>query len=415
MVHQYRLNNGLRISLLVDHAAPVLSYHTWYQVGSKYEKPHKTGLAHLFEHLMFNPTQNFAAGEFDRLIEQAGGEANAGTWTDWTYYHNNLPSRYLELSAKLESERMARLTLQQSLLDSEKEVVANERRYRVDDDIEGSASEALYALAFKRHPYRWPTIGWMRDIERFTLDDCQDFYRRYYAPNNAHVVVAGRIRIDTTLEMLQHYYGAIKSSPLPVLDFEQERAQRKMRYGVVEKESSSAKLLLGWRIPSFGHPDWQALALLHEVLLGSRSARLHQRLVYEEEIASEVHGSLTPFQDPGLYELWVNMREGHDVEQAFAIIQDELDAIQRNLRPIQDSERERAQNSNELGFLNGMESAHGKAEQIGFYQAVRGSVTGIKEDLEASQKLPIDALRKAACTYLRPQQCCRVDILPPSP
>ena len=153
--------NGLTVLFHRDTQAPVFSYHTWFRVGSRHEKPGKTGLAHLFEHLMFNETENLAAGEFDRKLEENGAESNAATWVDWTFYHASLPRERLALVAKLESERMAHLVLREPQVASEKDVVANERRQRVDDDIEGAASELLYSTAFSKHPYGWPTIGWM--------------------------------------------------------------------------------------------------------------------------------------------------------------------------------------------------------------------------------------------------------------
>jgi len=165
---RFLLGNGLRLLLLVDKSAPVLSYFTWFRVGSRHEKHGKTGLAHLFEHLMFNETEGLAAGEFDRKLEENGAESNAATWLDWTYYYESLPKDRFQLAVKLESERMARLVLREPQIASEKDVVANERRMRVDDDVEGTANEILYKTAFTVHPYHWPTIGWMTDIEGFT-------------------------------------------------------------------------------------------------------------------------------------------------------------------------------------------------------------------------------------------------------
>ena len=191
-MHRWRLDNGLTVLVLVDASAPVASYHTWFNVGSRHEKPGKTGLAHLFEHLMFNETENLKAGTFDRKLEENGAETNAATWVDWTYYYESLPADRVKLAVKLEAERMARLVLREPQVASEKEVVANERRYRVDDDVEGAANELLYKTAFAEHPYGWPTIGWMEDIQGFTPEDCVAFYRTYYAPNNATVVVVGR-------------------------------------------------------------------------------------------------------------------------------------------------------------------------------------------------------------------------------
>ncbi len=166
------LQNGLTVIVLCDASAPVVSVHVWYRVGSRHERPGKTGIAHLFEHLMFNQTEHLAAGEFDRLMEAAGGDTNAATWVDWTFYRDSLPASQLDLALRLEADRMQYLTLDEHQVESEREVVANERRYRVDDDVEGFLGERLFALAFEGHPYGWPTIGWMEDIHALTIEDC---------------------------------------------------------------------------------------------------------------------------------------------------------------------------------------------------------------------------------------------------
>ena len=212
------LGNGLRVLLLPDDSAKIVSYFTWFRVGSRHEKPGKTGLAHLFEHLMFNETEGLSAGEFDRKLEENGAESNAATWLDWTYYYESLPSDRFGLAVKLESERMAHLVLREPQVASEKEVVANERRYRVEDDVEGAANELLYKHAFQKHAYHWPTIGWMDDIKNFTPEDCAAFYKTYYAPNNATLVVVGDVKLKDALLKIRDGYGKLPPATLPVED-----------------------------------------------------------------------------------------------------------------------------------------------------------------------------------------------------
>src|SRR5579884_839742 len=228
-LHRWRLGNGLTVLVLVDTSAPTVAYHTWFAVGSRHERPGKTGLAHLFEHLMFGETENLRAGVFDRKLEEAGAETNAATWVDWTYYHELLPADRVKLAVKLEAERMQRLVLREPQVASEKEVVANERRYRVDDDVEGSANELLYRTAFSRHPYGWPTIGWMEDIQGFTPEDCVGFYRTYYAPNNATVVVVGDVRERDLLLAIRDAYGGIPAQAIPPEDVFPEPPQLETR------------------------------------------------------------------------------------------------------------------------------------------------------------------------------------------
>mgnify|MGYP006383810249 CR=1 FL=1 len=224
-VERFRFGNGLELLLCEDHSAPVVAYHTWYRVGSRHERPGKTGLAHLFEHLMFNETERLGPGEFDRKLEEAGAESNAATWLDWTQYNIAVPKQQLPLVVTLEAERMSRLLLKDPQVTSEKEVVANERRYRVEDDVEGAVSETLWSTAFQSHAYQWPTIGWMADIEAFTTEDCQDFYRTYYAPNNASIVVVGDVTEAALLAKVQKAYGHLAPSTMPLEDVRPEPPQ----------------------------------------------------------------------------------------------------------------------------------------------------------------------------------------------
>ena len=199
-VDKYVLPNGLRVLIWEDHRVPLFAYQTWFRVGSRHEQGGRTGMAHLFEHMMFKATSNHKEGEFDRIMEQHGAQTNAATWVDWTYYREKLPAGNLDLLCGLESDRMENLVLDEGQLESEREVVINERLLRVDNDPEGLLYEKLYALAFGRsHPYGWPTIGWMDDIRAISLEDCRDFYGRYYAPNNATITLVGDVDRDEAM------------------------------------------------------------------------------------------------------------------------------------------------------------------------------------------------------------------------
>jgi zinc protease len=397
-VERFRLGNGLRLLLLVDKSAPVISYFTWFRVGSRHEQPGKTGLAHLFEHLMFNETEGLKAGEFDRKLEESGSESNAATWLDWTYYYESLPKDRLALAVKLESERMARLVLREPQVTSEKEVVANERRMRVDDDVEGAANEILYKTAFTRHPYHWPTIGWMPDIEGFTPEDCAAFYRTYYAPNNATIVLVGDIREADVLERIRDAYGAIEAAVLPDEDTQPEPPQLEPREVVMRKPTSSEKLLVGYRGPALGDADHVALSVLNEVLFGGRAARMYRELVTKREICTEVRGWVSTFRDPGLYELYFTARPGISGDEVLAAVMPELarakDAI------LGEEELARAKARLELGLVQSLETASGKAEQIGFYDTVLGDPASAFRRLEAYRRVTAGEIRTAARRYL---------------
>lgn len=397
---QYRLANGLRVLLLEDHTAPVLAYHTWYRVGSRHERPGKTGICHLFEHLMFNETETLAKGEFDRTLEEAGAESNASTWLDFTQYNISAPSSQLPLLVKLESDRMHRLVLKQPQVESEIEVVANERRYRVDDDVEGAVNELLWTTAFEKHSYHWPTIGWMEDILSFTTSDCETFYRTYYAPNNATLVLVGDFNSETALRAISQAYGPLPAAELPVEDVEPEPPQLAPRNLEVTKPTATEKLTLGYRGPALGDADHIPTNLLTEVLFGGRAARIYKKLVRELEIATDVRMSVGPFRDPGLIELYATAREGHTAEELLVVIDAELERVRKE--PISQPEIERARARFELGLLHGLETADSKAQTIGFYDCVLGKPAAAFERLEALELVTRDDLLRVARRYLDP-------------
>ena len=409
-VLRFRLGNGLRLLMLVDASAPVLSYFTWFRVGSRHEKPGKTGLAHLFEHLMFNETEGLKAGEFDRKLEENGAESNAATWLDWTYYYESLPKDCFHLAVELESERMARLVLRDPQVASEKEVVANERRMRVDDDVEGTANEILYKVAFTRHPYHWPTIGWMRDIEAFTPDDCVAFYRTYYAPNNATVVVVGDVGELDVLTRVRDAYGAIPSSQIPEEDTEPEPPQLESREVTFSKPTPSEKVLVGYRAPSLGDVDHATLVVLNEILFGGRASRLYRDLVTTREMCTEVRGWVSTFRDPGLYELYFTARPGVVGDDILTSLDTQLARVRSEL--VDAEELDRAKARLELGLLQSLETTSGKAEQIGFYDTVLGDPTAAFRRLERYRRVTAGEIRTAARRYFTPDVRTVVRVLP---
>jgi zinc protease len=396
-VERYRLDNGLDVLHCEDHSAPIVAYHTWFRVGSRHERPGKTGLAHLFEHLMFNELEGRKTGAFDRLLEEAGADSNASTWLDWTQYNISIPKDRLPLVIGLEAERMSRLVLREPQVKSEKEVVANERRYRVDDDVEGSVSELLWATAYTRHAYGWPTIGWMSDIEGFTTEDCTAFYRTFYAPNNSTIVVVGDVKPARLLSLISDHYGAVAPSKLPLEDVKPEPAQLEERSKEVVKATPTEKVTLGYHGPAFGDWDHPILSLLTEVLFGGRASRLHQRLIRDLEIASEVRVFVGPFKDPGLIEVFLSAREGHRAEELVAVLDQELERIKEE--PIEIEEIERARARFELGLLAGLDNMDGKASTIGFHETLLGRPAAAFDRLDAIRLADASELRRVARRY----------------
>jgi zinc protease len=377
----------------------VVAYHTWFRVGSRHEREGKTGIAHLFEHLMFNETEKLPAGEFDRKLEAAGAESNASTWLDWTQYNVAVPSDQLPLVVELEAERMAHLVLKDPQVESEKEVVANERRYRVDDDVEGAVSELLWKTAFREHAYKWPTIGWMEDILSFTTEDCREFYRTYYSPNNATTIVVGDFEPGKLLEMVSQAYGTMPKARLPVEDVHPEPPQTEERRLEIEKPTVSEKLTIGYHGPALGDHDHVAVTLLTEVLFGGAASRLHKKLVRDLELCTDVRMFVGPFFDPGLIELFASARDDQTAESILQVVDEEFDRIKRE--PMRQEEIERARARFELGLLSGLETADAKASTIGFYETVLGDPGQAFSRLALLDRLTTNDLLRVARKYLR--------------
>ena len=400
-VRRWRLDNGLGVVCAVDPSVPIVSFQTWFRVGSRHEEPGKTGLAHLFEHLMFSQTESLAPGEFDRVVEATGGESNAATWVDWTHYRLSVPAHELPLAIRLESERMHRLVLEPATIEPERDVVTNERRERVEDDVDGWLDEQLMATAFDLHPYRWPTIGWMADIRAVSVDDIRRFYRTWYAPNNATLVVVGAVDEADLLAQIAAAYGALPPAPLPPAIEVVEPAPTAARYKAAPRPIASDRVLLGWRAVGQGHPDWAPLELTTTLLAGSPSARLHRRLVIERELVSTVDIQLTPFRDPSLYRVAMTCTRGHRAAEAIA----ELDAVLADViaNGIDPSELAKAKNLTETDFWAQLVDADGKAEALGHHETALGDFRTLAELGARLAAVTVDDVARVLATYLVPE------------
>ncbi len=369
-ITRYRLGNGLQILFWPDRAAPVFAYQSWFGVGSSQDKPGTTGIAHLFEHLMFKATENSPEGHFDQVMEEHGADTNAATWVDWTYYRAKLPAGNVDLIAQFESDRMANLILDEDQLESEREVVKNERLERVDNDPDGTLYEELYALAFDKHPYGTPTIGWMRDIEAISLEDCHRFYRTYYAPNNATVSVVGDVDLKELLETIQARYGHLSPQPIPEFLPPTEPVQSEEKRKTLALQVATSRLVYAWHAPAPDTEEHAALNILNEILTIGESSVLYRELVSSQEIATETWGWVSGWKDPGLYEIGMNLQPGGDVTQAEAALEAILERVQRE--GVSAREVEKAQNGLESMFLRGIADTGSRARGIGNAHVTHG-------------------------------------------
>jgi zinc protease len=418
VVRKWRYRNGLEVVLVPDQAATSVAYMTWFRVGSRNEDADagETGLAHLFEHLMFTQTTKARApGEFDRRMEEAGASTNAMTSYDFTAYIDELPPSAVPLAIELEADRMVNLALTDEQVRTERDVVVEERLSVVEDSVDGTLDETLYAHAFSRHPYRHPVIGRMPDIRAITRAKATHFYRTYYAPNNAVVVVAGRFDPELVLEGIGRHYGGIPPSvSLPRQTLPPEPAPSAATRFEIQRPVAADRLLLGSAAPALAAPDRAAFELLDEILTGGPSARLYRRLVVTEQIASSVDGTPAPTRDPGLYSLWVQMRRGHRAEEAEAIIVAEMEALARD--SPSEADLSKAKNRVETAFWRALASSEGKATQLGEFEVVAGDYRKLLERPAEFSRVTAADVQRAAGQYLtgRPRALVVARPAPPS-
>jgi len=387
-------SNDLKVLLVSDKSAETVSYHTYFNVGSSDEVQGKTGLAHLFEHMMFKRTDKYDDTHFSRALEEAGApDLNAWTWLDMTAYHVSLPAEKLGLVIALEATRMNGLVVDKEQLDAEREVVLNERRYRVDNDPEGAMNERLWALAFEKSRYHWPTIGWEKDIEGYSVEDCTNFYRDWYAPNNATVVVVGDIDRDQVLSLLEKSYKEIPASQVERLAHGDEPEQTEERRLDMELDLQTEMLQMGYKTPSLSHPDYAALAVLDGVLTAGNSSRLERRLV-DTGWATSAGAWLPSFQHDSLYEFNVTMRSGKAADAALAVIRAELADLRDN--PVTTEELERVRNQLLVMLHGGLLSNSGRAGFIGFNEVAAGSWEAGLERIEAIGKVTAEDVQRVA-------------------
>ncbi len=411
-VEKFQLPNGLTVLLHEDHSAPLVAYHTWFRVGSKDEDPGYTGIAHLFEHMMFKGAKRYGPGTFDRILQANGAINNAFTSYDYTGYYEIFPSSKLELVMDIESDRMVNLQITEDSLKSEREVVKEERRFRYEDNPTGTLHHLLFNTAFKVHPYRWPVIGSMEDLNRVTVEKANEFYRMYYAPNNAVLVIAGDIKPAEVKKLVHKYYGPLRSQEVKRKELPQEPPQKAIRSYQTTKNIQSLQFAVGYHVPKSGSEEAYALDLLANILGGGNSSRLHQRLVYREQIATSVRAGNLTMQDSGLFQIYVTLKPGADYSQAQKAVYGEMWRA-ANIK-IKDAELEKAKNQVMKGYVDALKTVHGKAQALAINEIYYGDYERLFKDLEQYEKVTADQIMQAAKKYLNPYQSTLVILKPKS-
>ena len=401
---QFTLANGLNVILHRDTSIPIVAVNTWYYVGSANEKPGRTGFAHLFEHLMFEGSKHVPEGQFDILLEGAGGDNNGSTSNDRTNYIIDVPSNALELALYLESDRMGYLldTMSPQRVDGQRDVVKNERRQSYENRPYGMASIELDKLLWPpNHPYSWPTIGYMEDLTAASYEDVVEFFKKYYAPNNASLVIAGDIDFDRTRALVEKWFGEIPRGSV----VEPVAPPAAILTGVQQKTLTDKvtlpRLYLAWLTPRFYAPGDSALDITSSVLTGGKNSRLYKRLVYDMQIAQDV----SAFQQSGAlgsqFQIVATARSGHTAAELQKVIDEELDRLRRD--GPEPREVQRAINQMEASFYRRMERVGGfggKADQLNAYKFAGGSPDFFAEDLARYTSLSPADIQSAAVQWL---------------
>jgi predicted Zn-dependent peptidase len=366
-----RLENGLRLIIAEDHLAPVAGVNIWYDVGSKHEQPGRTGFAHLFEHVMFQGSAHVGKAEHIALIQAAGGTMNGTTWLDRTNYFETMPSHQLELALWLEADRMGTLldALSQENLDNQREVVKNEKRWSYDNRPYGTWNEKLQAHLFPpEHPYHHPTIGSMEDLDAASLDDVKDFFRTWYAPNNAVLAIVGDVEPGRVREWVRRYFGGIPANPaLPGLpDLTLPSTLGGERRETVHDRVPLPRVYVGYRAPVFGDTRLDALDIASQILAGGKGSRLHRRLVREDRIAQDVAFFTLGFVGGGSISAgWATVRPGVDVARVETVLHEELERL--GSEPVSADELARARALVEADELGALQRVEERADRLAMY------------------------------------------------
>jgi len=410
------LSNGLNVLLHEDHSTPTVTVNTWFHVGSGYEKPGRTGFAHLFEHLMFMGSGHVAEGEFDKLLEAAGAENNGSTTEDRTNYYEDLPSNALELALYLDSDRMGFLAdaMTPQSVDAQRAVVKNERRQSYENRPYGLSEETILKNLYPpTHPYSWPVIGSMTDLSAATYDDVVEFFKTYYVPNNASISIAGDINPQETLKLVEKWFGGIPAGkPVEPQNPAAVRLNEE-KILVMEDRVQLPRLYMTWITPQRFTPGDAELDVLANILTGGKNSRLYQKLVYELQIAQDVRASQGSSKLSSQFQIVSTARAGHTLEELKNVIQQEIDKI-KNEAPKQ-RELQRTVNQYEASFLDALEKPGGfggKANQLNEYFYYTGNPDYANEDLSRYKALSVNDIRNVAQTYLRDNGRVILSIVP---
>jgi zinc protease len=412
-VKSWTLPNGLTVLFLADHKAPIATVQVFYHVGSKDEHVGIRGVAHMFEHMMFKGSEHVPPEEHARLLKEVGGQSNAFTTEDLTAYHQTVPPSYVGFALELEAERMRHLKLLPATVDSERRVVEEEKRLRVDNDPIGKAIEKFRSLAFQKHPYNWTPIGTIEDLEKVTPQDCQRFYDTYYEPNNATLIVVGDVEEAAVRSLVEKHFGPIPHGQEPPRAYPTEPPQEAIRTETLNVEVQIPVVVGGYHIPKAVHPDMPALEVLAVILSGGESSRLNQRLVRKEHLALAAGGVTQALEDPGLFLVYAAYLPDRDAAQVQKVLSEEVTRVRE--QPVTRDELDKAKNQLAAGFVFGLQTVDGIAQALGNAQYVEGDWRRFVEGATRYLAVTVEDVQRVAKTYLVDRNLTRVTLAPVVP
>jgi zinc protease len=392
------LSNGLKVILLENHKVPLITFQVWYRVGSRNEEWGKTGLSHVLEHMMFKGTGKTGPLEFSRIVQENGGNDNAFTSRDYTAYFENLNSDRIQVSIDLESDRMQNLNLREDDFRTERMVVMEERRLRTEDNPAAVLQEQLEATAFQTQPYRWPIIGWMSDLERLTLEDLKKYYRLYYNPTNAFILVVGDFRKDDLLPRIEKAFGSYPRGEAPPQEKSVDPPQIGERRLFVKKEAQLPSIVIGYKVPNLREPDSYVLEVISTLLSGGKSSRLYQGLVRDKRLVFDVdadHSLLS--KDPSLFYLSADPLPGKEVAEIEKALDEEVERLQKT--PVDDRELEKTKNQMESAFVYRQDSLFSQAMILARYE-IALDWKAADDYLPSIRKVTPEDIQRVAKRYL---------------
>lgn len=408
-VKTHTLKNGMKIIVQEDNSIPSVALYIFYRIGSRNERPGTTGLSHFFEHMMFNGAKKYGPGSFDQVMEANGGANNAYTSNDVTVYQDWFPPTATELIFDLEADRIRDLAFDPKIIESERGVVASERRNGEDSPF-GAVFEQLNAAAFTAHPYQWPVVGWMVDIENWKMEDLKEHFKMGYSPSNATMVVAGAVKTEEIVRLAEKYIEPIPSHDPPPPVTTQEPEQQGERRVTIRKEAELPALAIGYHVPATKHPDYYPLDVLTAIALRGQSARLYQRVVDKDQLALSVFGGADTSFDPSLFTIGAQPKAGVAPEAVEKAIYEELDKIKTG--GVTEQELAKAKNILLADFYRTMKTINGKANAIGTYEVFFGDYNKLFTAADDYAKVTAADVQRVAKLYFTDKNRTVATLLP---